>query len=422
MRILVTDGDNRAALAIVRTLGRAGHQMVVGEKHLPALAAASRYSTASLVYPDPVTASADFVSALAAVVREQRIDVLLPVSDITTFLVTRNRERFAASCAIPFADAATVERAADKTSLMQTAQRLGVPTPATIVVTDPAHVPVTPWEYPIVIKPRQSRVLVDGRWVSSAVDYASDRDDLLRKLAARPAHEFPLMLQERIVGPGMGVFACYAEGRPVAFFSHRRLRERPPWGGVSVLSESIAVDPVARGYATTLLDELGWHGIAMVEFKVDARDGSPRLMEINGRFWGSLQLAIDAGVDFPALLLLSAARQPLPSQPAYRAGVRSRWLWGDIDSLLLTLFGGRRAPAGWQPDRLGAVLRFLRLWDGDTCYDNPRRDDVRPWLLETARRFGWRPASAAVGTGTATVAGAHDAAALPNALPGATRE
>ena len=86
--------------------------------------------------------------------------------------------------------------------------------------------------------------------------------------------------------------------RPVAFFAHKRLRERPPWGGVSVLSESAEPDPRLKALARQLLDDACWHGVAMVEFKV-APDGTPYLMEINTRFWGSLQLAIDAGVDFP---------------------------------------------------------------------------------------------------------------------------
>ena len=132
------------------------------------------------------------------------------------------------------------------------------------------------------------------------------------------------MLQERIVGPGVGVFACYRDGRPVALFSHRRLRERPPWGGVSVLSRERAAASRARASTPRrLLDELGWHGVAMVEFKQDVRDGIPKLMEINGRFWGSLQLAIDAGVDFPALLVRGVEPTRVEPQAPYRSGSRA---------------------------------------------------------------------------------------------------
>ncbi len=104
-------------------------------------------------------------------------------------------------------------------------------------------------------------------------------------------------------GPGVGVFLLLWEGKLRAAFAHRRLREKPPSGGVSVYRESIALDPVLLERSRRLLESFGWQGVAMVEYKIDERTGTPILMEINGRFWGSLQLAVDAGVDFPRLLI-----------------------------------------------------------------------------------------------------------------------
>jgi hypothetical protein len=104
-------------------------------------------------------------------------------------------------------------------------------------------------------------------------------------------------------------------------------------------------------------------------------------MEINPRFWGSLQLAIDAGVDFPALLVEAAADA---APPAYRSGVRSRWFWGDVDALLLRLTAGAGAPPPL--DGLGrwrAIVQCLALWQRDTYYDNPKAGDWKPWLFET---------------------------------------
>jgi hypothetical protein len=128
----------------------------------------------------------------------------------------------------------------------------------------------------------------------------------------------------------------------------------------------------------------------MVEFKVDMRDGVPRLMEINGRFWGSLQLAIDAGVDFPALLLDVAKGTAPAHPPSYQTGVRSRWLAGDFDALLMTMLKSRdelKVPAG-HPGRLLSLWNFLHLWVKGTRYEIERRDDWRPAALEWRRRLG----------------------------------
>ncbi len=239
-----------------------------------------------------------------------------------------------------------------------------------------------------MIKPHRSRVRTPDGWLSCTVGYAADAASLQRELARRQRAQYPLILQECIAGPGAGLFACYDRGRAIALFCHQRLREKPPWGGVSVLSESAPLDPDLVGAGTRLLDALGWHGVAMVEFKRDARDGTPRLMEINARFWGSLQLAVDAGVDFPNLLVDAAFGVSPAEPPAYKVGVRNRWLMGDLDSLLLRLHGGRSRPVSWDGgSRAGAVLSFLKLWGRDLHYENPRADDLGPWWHEARQWF-----------------------------------
>ncbi|MCC7181501.1 MAG: ATP-grasp domain-containing protein [Acidobacteria bacterium] len=398
MKVLVLDGHNRAALAVTRSLGRAGHEVIVGDVQKHSLAHWSRYCSAAITYPDPIVESDAFIDTLAAITRDHRIQAVVPVSDITTFLVTRHRDRFDRSCAVPFADADIIERAADKVDIVQTAERIGVPVPRSVVIRSPEDVPAAGLEFPLVIKPWRSRIRTADGWRSTAVTYANTRDELMRDLGSRAPYEFPVMLQERIVGPGTGVFALYQNGRAAALFSHRRIRERPPWGGVSVLAESVEMCPVARAYATRLLDELGWHGVAMVEFKRDLRDNLPKLMEINGRFWGSLQLAIDAGVDFPGLLIKGLNEEVLT--PQYRVGVQTRWFWGDVDSLMLTLFGRRRWPSGTPTGRLRALRDFCRLAGRHLHYDNPKLDDPRPWLIETYRWFrGPEPAGVVKGSG-----------------------
>src|ERR671923_161553 len=90
-----------------------------------------------------------------------------------------------------------------------------------------------------------------------------------------------------------------------------------PSGGVSVLSESVPIDPALRAIAERILDRVRWHGVVMLEFKITPA-GAPCLIEANARFWGSLQLAIDAGVDFPYLLYQVATGQTPAASAASR--------------------------------------------------------------------------------------------------------
>lgn len=419
LRVLVTDGDTRAALAVTRSLGRRGHDVLVGEKRTPSLAHTSRYCTERIVYPDPVVSSAEFIDSLEKVVRECEVDLLIPAAEITTYLVASARSRFEPACAVPFAPVDAFSRAANKVDVITTAHRIGVPVPRHVVLSSLSDLRDVDLGFPLVIKPGQSRVRTPGGWISTSVSYSASPEALRRDLASRAPHEYPLMLQERIVGAGMGVFAYYHEGRPIALFSHRRLRERPPSGGVSVLSESAPLAPVAQAYATRLLDELRWHGVAMVEFKHDDRENVPKLMEINGRLWGSLQLAIDAGVDFPALIAQGVNGSFEPQVP-YRLGVRNRWFWGDVDSLLLRVVGGVTAPHRRAQGRLGAILEFLKLWGPNLYYDNPKADDFRPFAWESYQWLRRAMRLPPAGAAAKTPAGAMSAPLVPlKSMPGA---
>ena len=264
---------------------------------------------------------------------------------------------------------------------MRLANRLNIPVPRTVYVDTHHNTGVADGglDYPVVLKPHQSRILVGDHWLSTAVRIVSDATELRDAVKNDEAfRDHPYMIQEYIRGTGAGVFALYDRGTAHTFFAHRRLREKPPSGGVSVLSESCAPDPRMVEIAKALLDEVGWHGVAMVEFKV-AEDGTPYLMEVNTRFWGSLQLAIDAGVDFPWLLYQLAQGETPPAVTSYRTGRRLRWLLGDLDSLYLTLRDSRHFTVR---QKLGTLLQFLTPSPFRTRHEVDRWDDMGPFWYE----------------------------------------
>ncbi|MET0050478.1 MAG: ATP-grasp domain-containing protein, partial [Candidatus Thiodiazotropha sp.] len=222
------------------------------------------------------------------------------------------------------------------------------------------------------------------------VEYADNHEQLSHKLKALDPLAYPVVLQERVVGTGAGAFYCYNKGACVAKFAHARIREKPPSGGVSVVRESRLVDPTVDKYSQALLSKLNWHGVAMVELKIDQSDGSAYLMEINGRFWGSLQLAIDAGVDFPDILInMDKESSIYEDQKPYKIGVKSRWFWGDVDLLLLYLLKSERSlnlPQN-HPGRLRAIMSILKPYTQNQYFEILRLSDIGPWLYESRKRI-----------------------------------
>src|SRR5690606_17910707 len=131
--------------------------------------------------------------------------------------------------------------------------------------------------FPLVVKPSRSVGGAGAGRRKLGVRHASTEPELRTILAGLPAAAWPVLLQRRIVGPGIGVFLLVWQGRVVAQFAHRRLREKPPSGGVSTYRESTAADPALVERSRALLDRFGWEGVAMVEYKVDAATGTPYL-------------------------------------------------------------------------------------------------------------------------------------------------
>ncbi len=300
-RVLVTDAEQRSSLAAIRSLGRAGHDVFACSTHAKPLGGASRHCRNCFRVPGPENDPEGFIGGVARIVEKEGIAVVLPMTDVSAPLVLSLR-RSHPTLLIPFPELADYEAASDKGNLVQVAQELGVPVPRQVVLTEPGgadHGMLREIGIPLVLKPVHSAVTTGAGRVKFGVTIVTDEDRLDGALAAYPKAAYPLLVQQRIVGPGLGVFLLAWEGETLAAFAHRRIREKPPTGGVSVFRESVAVAPDLRDYSERLLRYFQWRGVAMVEFKQDAATGTPYLMEINGRFWGSLQLAIDSGVDFP---------------------------------------------------------------------------------------------------------------------------
>jgi predicted ATP-grasp superfamily ATP-dependent carboligase len=382
--VVVTDGEQRAALAVVRSLGKAGYAPIVCSRDARSLAGVSRYAAASVHVPDPLTRAAEFTSAIAATVSEHAARVVVPVTEPASLALLGAGELLhGAVIAGPSLDA--FRAISDKERMLAVAREVGLAIPAQLSLSgreDATDAALDGLRFPVVLKPTRS---VRGGSIHS-VSYAADRDALRQRLDGLSDTAYPLLVQQRIIGPGTGVFLLRWDGRVIATFAHERIRETPPSGGASVYSKSVPADPELVEGATTLLERFDWRGVAMVELKRDVETRRAYVMEVNGRLWGSLQLAIDAGVDFPTLLVNAALGHVAPEPPAYRAGVRLRWWWGDVNHLLVRL---RHSDArlSLPPDALsrGALLRQFFVWRSGDHNETLRLDDPRPFLVDTIR-------------------------------------
>jgi predicted ATP-grasp superfamily ATP-dependent carboligase len=387
-RILVTDGLERAALATCRSLVAAGHDVHVIAPVRRSLAGVSRGVQEHVIAADPLVESAGFAAAIAGLARQIGARLLLPISDPAVSAILANAEVVPGECVLPFPSYERFLLASNKVDLLPLARAAGFGVPESIVV--PTRSAVRRMELgsllPGILKPHRS-VVQAGRSQRrlQAVRFGSVEEGR-RLLGALPEEAFPVLAQRVIEGRGVGFFALRWDGEVRAAFAHRRLRELPPSGGVSVYREAIALEPGLAAAGGRLLEALNWQGAAMIECKHEESSGTYYVIEVNARFWGSLQLAIDAGVDFPRLLVEWALGGRPRTVSTYRVGVRSRWLWGELDHVYLRV--KLRDP---HKSALGALVaslsELLRHVPGRDRCEILRLNDPRPFVVETLRRL-----------------------------------
>jgi predicted ATP-grasp superfamily ATP-dependent carboligase len=219
-------------------------------------------------------------------------------------------------------------------------------------------------KYPVVVKPRVGSGSAGLQYVTEPAQLPAALEHLFR------SGQSPLV-QERLPAEGAGIGASFLldhNHQVRASFIHRRLREYPVQGGPSTLRQSI-IHEQARRDGAKLLESLRLVGVGMVEFKIDSRDGTAKLLEVNPRFWGSLALAINTGVNFPYLLTLVALGLDFPAVHTYRLGHFCRWLLpGDILHFLQN------------PNRWRLKPSFFEFRRPNMSYDIIDMDDPLPIL------------------------------------------
>jgi predicted ATP-grasp superfamily ATP-dependent carboligase len=380
--ILILDGEQRSALAVTRSLGKAGLIVYVGTSETTSLAGKSKYCLRELRYTSPYLDQLQFINDIKSLITRLEIKNVLPITDISISTILLHQHLFDDSTSILCSERDKYEKASDKSYLVKLAMELDIPVPDSKFYNSSADLKVNEdsMQFPLVLKPSTSIIRTEKEIKQVSVKIVHTKEELEKIITQNDAFSLPFMIQEKIVGDGLGIFALFENGQPKAIFSHKRLREKPPWGGVSVLCESSTPDPDAKEFAIRLLSKLGWNGVAMVEFKRDNRTQLPLLMEINARFWGSLQLSIDAGINFPYLFFQQCQNIPVAVIESYTYS-RLRWLLGDLDNLYITL-KTRSSPTLNLPSRREAVANFVGEFFNHSKFDILRKEDLKPFIHE----------------------------------------
>ncbi len=372
LKILVTQSSFKHSLGVIRHLSKQGHSLygsvdkTIGQY---IVARCSRFPKS--IYFINQTDCEFFTKELLELQKKHRFDAILPIGFPVTEFVSQKADFLLSKLRFVATPYQQLKISEDKLAVARIAESLYVPAPTTYQVEDINQLAniAESLPYPIVLKSRSESA-------KGMVDYAQNSDELIRKYHLM-CNKFQLtssdklpILQEYIPGYGCGFFALYDHGEIKRIFMHRRIREYPISGGPSCCAESF-YDKGLQDTGQRLLDGMKWHGIAMVECRYDNRDGLFKVIEINPKFWGSLELALAAGADFANDYVQLALGAKLTFNNSYQH-IRYQWpLDGDIlhaikkptarKSVIMDLFNPKVYKNIYLTDPLVVVAKILLM-------------------------------------------------------------
>ncbi len=336
---LVTDGIWRKSLAAVRALSKSGIKVVVGERTWMAPAFLSRYASRRYVYPSLEKDPNSFLNWLEFTVKSNKYDVLITPEEETSLLVAQHSSELSSYIRIPLAQYEKLTFTRNKFNLLTHAQGLGILCPKTFIASKPgdAQRSIQELSFPLVLKP----VIGTG---GQGICYVPTKDTFDAQYNSMRNKYETFLMQEYIPGNDYyGVSVIFnARNQMRSAFVHKKLRQYPLTGGASTYAVSVKF-PRLIEIAEALLASIGWYGCANIEFKIDQRDGTPKLMEVNPRLWGSLQLAVASGINVPYLLYQLAVNGDIPPNFEYQTGVKFCWfMQGDFMNFVTNLTAKRK--------------------------------------------------------------------------------
>lgn len=326
---------------------------------------------------------ASFVEELVGTVTKLGIDIMIPAGQRAAMWVSRAKSELSRFCHVLVENYDKMLKFHDKAQTVLLARDLNIPVPLTFFLESVKDIEshTDSLAYPVVIKGRKGTG-------NSGVWYAKDAEELVRisgKLSERKTagdgfayDNTNPMLQEFIPGEVHDAVAFFVKGEMKAGLTQKRIITRPTTGGPGVVSVTTR-HPELLNYANRIMKSVKWNGVCQVEFKIDERDGQPKLLEVNPRFWGTTWLAVCAGFNYPQYLVRQALGKTLDLPQDYEVNLMGRWPLMELS----TVFEKPLSLSSLLQRTIGFVSRFRY----EKCVYDVLPSDINPCVDEIVNGF-----------------------------------
>lgn len=339
LKVLITNGENLRALMFLKALaGKKDIEVHVAAKRLFSASFFSRYCRHRLLVADCKKEPGLFIQQLVDYIEKNKIDVFIPINSDELSLVLDHRNMFPESLTIPFVNADLFHKVNDKWEFAKIMHELKINVPLTIKIDKISNLENIKINFPAIIKVRKSAG-------SKGVLKVNNREQLIKKLKEivkqhKLSEKSLPLVQEYIEGGEIyGAAAIAKEGKVLSVMIYKNQRQYPLEHGTSTSRISIH-DSEIESSVTKILEYLKWQGIA--QFDIIKKNGKNYFLEMNPRFYTSLNVTVKSGLNYPYYLCTLNENMDIPK--SYKAGVVCKVGVPDTGVFLKSIFRKNKYP------------------------------------------------------------------------------
>ncbi len=300
-KVLVIGESIQSFLSVIRSLGRKGievHAAAISNE-FPSLR--SRYIKKTHTIHSYSLDANKWKAELVALFDRESFDLVIPCHDSSIVPFQEHKKKFGIQGLIFLLEDDCYRIISSKEETYNLALKSGVSVPRQIQLNslDCSKILKEKFKFPLILKPKTS-VTINSLHQRYEVLKVYNKNQIKQHLMFL-LKQGSVLVQENFEGTGTGIEFLAFQGEILFAFQHIRIHEKLG-GGPSCYRKSIPVMPILLDATKKMIGKLDYTGVGMAEYKIDLDSNKWIFLEINGRFWGSLPLAVAAGANFPYFL------------------------------------------------------------------------------------------------------------------------
>jgi predicted ATP-grasp superfamily ATP-dependent carboligase len=335
MNKIIILGGSQTGLALARAFGCRGCTVYVVNCYDGSIAQFSKYVKKTYeIYFNHDEDASELLNFLLFNKDKFQDAFIIPDNDYSVLILAKMKKDIAHLCSCLVNDYETIAYCIDKKLTYKVADELDIPIPITFYPDDLKSIDSIEElvGFPCIIKPKKSFLFKED--YKQKVVQVRNLEELKRIYNVIRASNHEVIISEIIPGDDSSLFlySFYIdrEHRLIGEFMAQKIRQTPPLFGTGGVVRSREIIPEIRSMSLKLLERINYTGFGMIEYKLDVRDNTYKIIDFNARPILFYELFNKSKMHFTDMILTDIDNRNVKTPSDYITNTYWIDLFGDI--------------------------------------------------------------------------------------------